>query len=105
MPATTQTLDNFSAAAFVPDAAVFANQSITINSDTIEREDSSGTVWVQPSKDEGFYPRVPPAGVDGRKVRAVVKMCRNDPDTAADEAIDDISARLFVTPRYLSIPG
>jgi hypothetical protein len=61
---------------------------------------------------EGDYLRLPPAGAEARTLRVIVKLARGDttlfdPGTAAsylDPSIDDISARLFYTPRYLVVP-
>jgi hypothetical protein len=86
------------------DAAVFASQSIEIRHDRIVREDSGGTLWVSPSSYEGDYLKVPPAGAEGRTVRVIVKSSRADPLTESDPAIDDLSARLFVQPRFLVVP-
>lgn len=59
--------------------------------------------YVRPAYD-GDYLLVPPAGAEGRTTRIIVKMSRNIPGEAADSAMDDISARLYVTPRYLVVP-
>lgn len=106
-PATTRNYDNFLAYAPVADAAVFASQSLEIRSDRARREDSGGTLWVEPSSVEGSYLRLPPAGREGRQTRTLVKGVRG-PELAsgvwADSAIDDISARHYPTPRYLVVP-
>jgi hypothetical protein len=54
---------------------------------------------------EGDYLLVPPAGDEGRSVRFVVKATRAilDEDAYGDTAIDDVSARLYYEPRWLSI--
>jgi hypothetical protein len=97
--ANTRTYDNFWAAAPGRDAAIFASQHATIRSDAAIRLDSGGNTWQRISSFEGDYLTIPPAGL-----RMIVKGCRNDPATMADSAIDDISAQLFVTPRYLALP-
>lgn len=103
--AATRNFDNF--AVFVPtlDAAVFASQSIEIRHDRVIREDSAGSIWAQPTKVEGNYLTIPPAGREGRTARIFVKGSRFDPDSGADPSTDDISARLTVTPRYLEVPA
>lgn len=91
---------------FVPvlDAAVFASQSIEFRHDGILREDSGGTVWKPASKTIGDLLLLPPAGREARTCEVIVKACRNDPRTGSDSAIDDISAKLYATPRYLTLP-
>lgn len=61
---------------------------------------------------EGDYLLVPPAGAEARTLRVIVKLCRavssvpGEPagtsELYPDAGIDDLSARLFVTPRYLT---
>lgn len=86
------------------DAAIFASQSIEVRHDRVTREDSGGGVWSGVSSYQGDYLTVPPAGQEARTSRLIVKASRNNPLTEADPTIDDISARLFVTPRYLTVP-
>jgi hypothetical protein len=85
------------------DAAVFASQSLEVRHNLIVREDSGGTLWVKPSSYAGDYLLVPPAGAEARTARVVVKMTRDDA-TVSDGSIDDLSARLFYTPRFLVVP-
>jgi hypothetical protein len=99
----TCTFDNFLAAPVVSDAAVFASQSAEMRHNVYIREDSTGTFWVEKTI-EGDYPALPPSGLEGRTLRVIVKLCRNDPATMPDSAIDDLSAQLFVTPRGLLLP-
>lgn len=94
--------DNFWAASTAQDAAIFPSQSLEIRHNLARREDVGGTLWVEPSSYEGDYLRVPPAGAEARTLRVIVKMSRNAPGEGPDGGIDDISARLFVTPRYLT---
>lgn len=102
--ATTRYYDDFIAATITPDAAAFGNQSIEIRHDRAQREDSGGTLWVRPSSYLGDYLLVPPSGAETRTTRMVVKMSRGNP-AQLDSSIDDLSARLFVTPRYLAPPA
>lgn len=95
-------VDNFAVWAPVADAAMFASQSLEIRYDRVVREDSSGTLWLTPSKYVGDYLRVPASGAEARTTRVIVKASRNIPGEGADSGTDDISARLFVTPRYLT---
>lgn len=96
------TWDNFSAAVPVADAAVFASQSIQIRHDGVIREDSTGAFWQPPSSYVGDYLRVPPAGAESRDIRVIIKGSRFAPGEGPDAGTDDISARLFVTPRFLT---
>ena len=83
------------------DAAAFGNQSIEVRHDRVQREDSGGTMWTKVSSYEGDYLLVPASGAEARTVRMIVKFLRGD---GIDNGIDDLSARLFVTPRYLTVP-
>lgn len=96
--------DNFLVWVPVSDAAMFASQSAEICSTGYLREDSAGAVWTAPSVYEGDYLLVPPAGREARTSRFVVKASRGDADSLADTAIDDITATLTVTPRFLVVP-
>jgi hypothetical protein len=102
--ALTRSVDNFFAAPATQDATMFAGRQVELRSDRIRRQDSTGALWTDPSKYEGDYLRIPPAGREGRTSRIIVKAARNDPASAADAGIDDISARLYYTPRYLVVP-
>lgn len=102
--ACTRTYDDFYA--YVPpvDAAVFASQSIEWRHDGVLRKDSAGSFYQEPSSYEGDYLRIPPYGQEGKPVRFIVKGSRGIPDVSPDSGIDDISARLTATPRYLVVP-
>jgi hypothetical protein len=101
----TRSFDGFWSAAAPADAAIFASQSIELRSSGIYREDSGGTIWTPPSSYEGDFPIIPPAGKEGRSLRTIVKASRVAPGTSADSAIDDLSFRATVTPRYLVLPS
>lgn len=103
--AATRTYDDFFAAPYVPDAAMFASQSMEFRWDGTIREDSAGAIWPEVSSFEGDNLRIPVTGREQRSVRFIVKACRNVPPAGPDAAIDDISATLAVTPRYLSVPA
>jgi hypothetical protein len=101
--ACTRTYDNF--AAWVPpaDAVLFASRQAEIRNDRYIRQDSAGTVWADKTI-QGDYLLIPPSGREGRTTEIAVKACRNDPVTMPDSAIDDISAQLVYTPRFLTLP-
>jgi hypothetical protein len=101
----THLADNLQASPITSDAAMFASQSLEIRHNGVIREDSGGTTWQQVSSYEGDFLRVPVTGREGRSIRYIVKACRNDPASGPDSGIDDISATLAVTPRYLSVPA
>jgi hypothetical protein len=104
------TINRFENVAFfapIADATMFASQSLEIRSDRARREDSTGTLWTEPSRYEGSYIKLPPSGRESRQTRTVVKACRGPvlaPGVILDPNIDDISARHFYVPRYLVIP-
>jgi hypothetical protein len=85
------------------DAALFGSQSLEVRHDRVVREDSAGAIWSTVSSYAGDYLQVPPAGAEARTLRAIVKATRGEPDEF-DPSIDDISARLFVQPRFLVVP-
>lgn len=68
---------------------------------------SGGTSWFRVPSFEGDYLRIPSAGLEGRTARVIVKASRGTfaSRVCVDSAIDDISARLYVTPRYLVVPS
>jgi hypothetical protein len=102
-PTVHRYYDDFLVSNPAEDAAIFASQSIEIRHDRVTREDSTGTVWNTPSSYTGDYLFAPPAGAEGRSARVVIKGSRGDP-FELDSSIDDISAKLFVTPRFLVVP-
>lgn len=71
------------------------------------------SVWDDRPTYEGDYPLAPPSGPESRTLRVLVKGSRGrivgDPELSAgdgaDGGTDDISAQLFVTPRYLVLPA
>jgi hypothetical protein len=98
-----------------PSATVYplvASGHLEVTTDGVVKSTSAGTVWGKPEKVEGDYLLVPPSGAEARTLRVIVKATRgaiirpSNPSPAvgvdADSAIDDISAKLFVTPRYLT---
>lgn len=100
----TRTYDNFYAYSPPVDAAVFASQSIEWRHDGVLREDSTGTIYQRPSQYEGNYLTIPPYAQESKTTRFIVKASRSIPGVGADSAIDDISARLTITPRFLVMP-
>lgn len=100
----SRTYDRFWVAVPSRDAAMFASQSLQVRHDGVVHEDQAGAIWTPVASYEGDYLQVPPAGAEGRTTRVVIKGARNDPSWGSDSAIDDISARLFVTPRYFVVP-
>jgi hypothetical protein len=74
----------------------------------VQTTNSFGVVGT-PGSYVGDYLLVPPSGAEGRTTRIIVKASRGQiinnltPNVSwADAGIDDISARLYVTPRYLT---
>jgi hypothetical protein len=102
---TTRYYDNFWAAVPVRDAAVFAGQSLQLRGDGVIREDSSGTFWQIPSRYMGSYLKVPVAGAEGRTCRYAITPLYHPPEVDGvwlDDRIDDLSARLTYTSRFLT---
>lgn len=100
--AATRTYDNFRANSPAFDAALFASKKAQVRNNTALRQDAAGTAWSRPGSYRGDYLKVPPAS-HGGTVRMIVKASRSIPEAGADTGIDDITAQLTVTPRFLVI--
>lgn len=100
---TARSYDDFYVWVPVSDAACFANQSLQFASNGVTREDTSGTYWLDVSSYEGRFLEMPASGREGRTTEFTVKMCRNNPYTGADNNIDDLSVKPYVTPRGLVV--
>jgi hypothetical protein len=101
--AVTRNYDNFQVWVPPVDAAVFASHSAEIRSDRVVRQDSGGTIWTPPSSYKGSYMQLPTGGREDRTVRWIAKLSRNNIDTAADSAIDDLSGQLRYQRRGLVV--
>lgn len=102
--ANTRRYDNFQGGTLTSNAACFASRSIRIAHDGVVREDAAGSVWGNPGKVEGDLLLLPPAGREARSCQVIVKMSRAMLGSPGDLAADDISATLYATPRYLTLP-
>lgn len=102
--ACTRTYTSFGVYGVNADYAVPASQSLAVRHDRVIREDSGGTLWQPPSSYKGDYLLIPPAGREARSCRWIAKLSRGPIATGADGGIDDVSARLTYTPRYLVVP-
>lgn len=82
------------------------NGHLEVRHDGVLSGDAVGTYWGRPPIYEGDYLLIPPSGAEGRTVRAIVKASRGRlvaPSVyGSDSGIDDISALLYITPRYLT---
>lgn len=103
----TITVDDFIAATTSPvqDAALFANQKAELRHDGMFHESSTDGIYKPIGSVIGDLVRLPPSGIEERKVELVLKASRGDFDTLPDSAIDDISAQVFYRPSWLTIPG
>lgn len=88
------------------DAVVFANgRSMEINDREVKRQNLGGTFTVDVSYYAGSYLRIPPARQEDRVLQMIIKTSRSgDPMNSPDPVLDDISAQLTYTPRYLMLP-
>jgi hypothetical protein len=97
--------DDFRVAIFPDlDATMYPNQSVELRTEGIFRENSAGNTYAH-APHVGDLPRIPPSGLESRKVELYVKGSRGDFDQIADTGIDDISAQVFYRPTWLLIPG
>lgn len=103
--ACTRTYDSFTAWVPTLDAVMFASQSAQLTTDGMFREDSAGVAYGPVSPKSGSLPRLPPSGLEGRKVELFLKGSRGDFDQVPDSGIDDISAQAFYRPSWLIAPG
>ena len=104
--AVTRSYNNFVAYAPNPEVVMYPSQSCQISTDGFYREDSAGTgAWAPLPGSYGDIPRIPVAGTEGRTTQTFLKTSRGDFGTFADGAIDNISARLFYRPCWLTVPG
>jgi len=102
--ASTRSYDNFQA--FVPavDAAIFAGRELELRHNGAMREETTAGEWSNVPERRGNYLRIPCAGMEGRTARLIVAGYRNDPDTMPNDIDDALTATLYATPRYLSVP-
>lgn len=87
------------------DAVLHPSQSAELRTDGMFREDSTGTAYGPVGQVLGDLPRLPPAGLEGRIVEVFLKGSRGDLGVLPDNGIDDISARAFYRPSWLTVPG
>lgn len=86
--------------------SIAPSRSLEIRSDGASRQDAGGTLWMDVPI-EGFYPRVPPAWLEGRSTRFVVATSRGPKlgrSVWADPADDALSMAMWYTPRSLNLP-
>ena len=104
--AMTRYYDNFKVAAqSMNDAVVYASRSAQLTTQGNFRQDSTGTAYGPTAPPNGDLLRIPPSGLEGRTVECLVKMSRGNLSTEADGGIDDLSARLYYRPCWLTAPG
>jgi hypothetical protein len=101
--ACTRNYDNFWAAVQVGDAALFSGQQAEIRYDGYTRQDAAAATWGEKTVD-GDYLLLPCAGREGRSTELQLRVCRNDPDTMTDPALDSVSGTVYYTPRYRNVP-
>lgn len=102
--ACSRTADNFQLLTGTADAAVYASKTIEVRSDSVQRQDSTGTVTSPRPDYKGTYMRMPPARREARTVRTIVKLSRGEIDSLPDSAIDDASFKISWQARGLVLP-
>ena len=105
--ATAHTRNYDSFRAYVPtfDAVLYPNRSAQLRSDGAIRQDTGGTSYASVDTAYGAIPRLPPSGLENRKVELYVKASRGNFDQDPDFGIDDVSAQVFYRPAWLLTPG
>jgi hypothetical protein len=102
--AAIRAYDNFLAYAPSLDAVAYASRSAHLGTDGNVRQDAAGAAYGPLSIDTGDLLRIPPSGLEGRAVEVFIKPSRGDLDQLPDSAIDDVSARAYYRPSYLTLP-
>lgn len=101
-----RTVDDFRVTANLAlDAVLYPNQSAELRTTGMVREDTGGTSYARVESVVGCLPRLPPSGLENRKVELYLKTSRGDFDLIPDTGIDDISAQVFYRPSWLLTPG
>ena len=80
---------------------MFASQWLELATTGVSREDSAGAVFVPVPGPVGDLPRMPNRSSAGT-VEFMAKASRGDLQTLADSGIDDISARIYRRPSFLT---
>ena len=105
LTAATRTWGDFYAYEVPSDPAIFATQNLEVLHDRVVREHSTGSLLTRVSRYAGDYLLVPCSAGEERAARVIVKTSRGNPaDQAADSGIDDITATLYVKPRFIHLP-
>lgn len=100
-----RTWEDFYAYEIPSDPAVFATQTLEVLHDRVVRQHSTGSALTRVSRYAGDYLLVPCSAGEQRSARLIVKASRGNPSlSAADSAVDDITATLYVKPRFIHLP-
>jgi hypothetical protein len=106
-PATTRSFDNFFVAPTVPDAAIFAGQTLEWTHNQVRREPQGGGNLQRVSRFRGKYLTLPPAGPEGRDSRIIIRGVVG-PELQEGVLLDDdlanVTATLYGAPRGLVVP-
>jgi hypothetical protein len=84
--------------------------SVEVRHDGVIANDSTGGgYWIEPDVFEGVHLLVPPSGAEARTLQVICRFSRHIPlsvdrslPSVLADVIGDVSAKLFVTPRYLT---
>jgi hypothetical protein len=86
-------------------AVIYPNRSAQLRTDGMIRSDTAGSAYGPVSSVIGALPRIPPSGIENRKIELFLKASRGDLNQIPDSGIDDISARVYYRPSWLITPG
>jgi hypothetical protein len=84
------------------DAVIYSTRTAECRTDGMYRVDVGGTSYAPISQVVGDLPRVPPAGAENRTLQVFLKPSRGNFTTEPDSGIDDISARIYYRPSWLT---
>lgn len=103
---STRLYDSFYVWTPTANAALYSGRSAEFRHDAVIRESSSGGAWTAPPSYRGRRLYVPPAGPADLSTRLAIKDRRTDVDGGVPDSADSSrTASLYLTPRWLSVPG
>lgn len=96
--------DNVWASAPTPDAVLFGSAAAQLTTEGVFRQDTSATAYGPLAADTELI-RLPPSGLEGRPVEIFLKNSRGDFREIPDSATEPLTARVFYSPSWLTVPG
>jgi hypothetical protein len=89
------------ASAISEDAVLYSERNAEVRSEGSYREDTTTPAYASVSEQTGDLPRLPPSGLEKRKVELFVKNSRGLLNGAADPGIDNVEVKVHYRPCYI----